>query len=70
MLTEPVTFDLGVQLRSVDMFSHLNDHQLLDITDTCTIKLFHRGNHMVEAEKLVKSIFILLNGKIDHIFFL
>jgi signal-transduction protein with cAMP-binding, CBS, and nucleotidyltransferase domain len=59
---------MTVHLKSVDIFSNLNDHQLLDIADTCTLKVFHRGDRIVEAGKPVNYVFILLNGKTNHTF--
>ncbi len=52
----------------MDIFSNLNDHQRLDIVDTCTLKVFRRGDNTVEAGKTVDNIFILLNGKTNHTF--
>jgi signal-transduction protein with cAMP-binding, CBS, and nucleotidyltransferase domain len=52
----------------VDIFRNLNHHQLFDIADTCTLKIFQRGDNIVEAGKPVNYIFILLNGKTNHTF--
>ncbi len=45
--------EIAVRLKSVDISSNLNDHQRLDIADTCTLKVFRRGDNIVEAGKRV-----------------
>ncbi|CAF3973038.1 unnamed protein product, partial [Rotaria magnacalcarata] len=54
--------EIAVHLKCVDIFRNLNDHQLLDIADTCTLKVFPRGYNIVEGGKPVNYIFILLTG--------
>jgi len=52
----------------VDIFDKLDDHQLLDIADTCTLQVFQPGDNIVVAGQPVNYIFILLNGKTNHTF--
>jgi len=49
--------EIAVHLKSVDIFSNLNCHQLLDIADTFTLKVFQCGDNIVEAGKPVNYIF-------------
>ena len=49
----------------VNIFTHLNKKEHLDLADNFTIVKSQPGDHIVEAGKKADSFFILYNGKIN-----